>query len=146
MSGLKLPKPVVLWEKRESIDPAKNISGYMYTIARNLAFKYLIRRRNANTRELSDADRAESTFIPDQGVIEEEINSIIEATIDKMPLRQREVYLLSRKEGLGNQEIAERLQISKNTVENHITSALKDLRKIIGLFAAIILMLGELAI
>lgn len=41
---------------------------------------------------------------------------------------------MSRMEGLSNEEIAERLAISKRTVENHLTLALADIRKLIGFF------------
>ena len=41
---------------------------------------------------------------------------------------------MSRVEGISNDEIAERLSISKRTVENHLTQALADIRKIIGFF------------
>ena len=56
------------------------------------------------------------------------INRIRKA-IDELPLGRRQVFVLSRFEGLKNKEIAEKLGISVKTVENQIGSALKYMRK-----------------
>ena len=56
------------------------------------------------------------------------INNIIANAIDKLPERCREIFLKSRIEGMKYREIAEELNISANTVENHIAIALKKLR------------------
>ena len=59
---------------------------------------------------------------------EEEIEKVIANAIDKLPERCREIFLKSRIEGMKYREIAEELNISANTVENHIAIALKKLR------------------
>jgi RNA polymerase sigma-70 factor (ECF subfamily) len=125
---------ITLWEKRENIDPTGNISGYLYTIAKNIALKFLNRRKqhsNSNSL-LSLTDNIESTIATDQDITKRDIELLIEIALENMPAKRREVYELSRKEGLSNQDIADRLQISKNTVENHLVSALKHIRDKIG--------------
>lgn len=59
---------------------------------------------------------------------EEDIEKVIVNAIDKLPERCREIFLKSRIEGMKYREIAEELNISTNTVENHISIALKKLR------------------
>ena len=59
-----------------------------------------------------------------------EIISIEDDAVSKLPLKQREVYLLSRKEGKSYNEIAEELNISPNTVRNHMVQALKYMKLI----------------
>ena len=54
--------------------------------------------------------------------------------IDRMPAQRREVFRLSRIEGLTNDEIARRLRISKRTVEGHLNAALRTLRVKVGKF------------
>ena len=59
-----------------------------------------------------------------------DLEDLINLAIQNMPEQRRKVFSLSRVEGLTNDEIAEKLGISKRTVENHITTALAMLRKI----------------
>ncbi len=65
-------------------------------------------------------------------VTEVEYNSLIELMdkkVESMPEKRRNIFKLSRQEGLSNQEIATKLHISKKTVENQIYQSLKFLRK-----------------
>ena len=124
---------VTLWEKRERIDPDKNISAYLYTIAKNYAFKHFRRQKGVGQEEsVSAADNMEAYGLPDELLMQREKEILIELTVSRMPPQRKKIYRLSRVDGLTNSEIAEQLHISKNTVENHITSALNDLREAIG--------------
>ena len=60
-----------------------------------------------------------------------ELQQRIEQAIDKLPHRCKEIFLLSRYEGLKYKEIADKLKISNKTVENQIVEALKRIRKAI---------------
>ena len=59
---------------------------------------------------------------------ESELETLISESMEKLPPRCREIFVLSRFNGLKNQEIAEKLNISKRTVELQISNALKLLR------------------
>jgi len=48
-----------------------------------------------------------------------------------MPEQRRRIFKMSRKEGLSNEEISQKLQINKRTVENHVSQALADLREVV---------------
>jgi len=79
--------------------------------------------------ELPVKENHSLAIAPDEIFIGKETEILIEILTRKMPPQRRRIFEFNRKEGLTNDEIARRLNISKNTVENHITSALKDLRK-----------------
>lgn len=66
-----------------------------------------------------------------------ELEYIVSVAVDKMPPQRKLIYTLSRVQGLNNDEIAEHLSISKRTVENHLTQALADIRKIIRVIVLI---------
>ena len=60
-----------------------------------------------------------------------ELQALIQETVNRMSPQRQLVYRMSREKGLSNEEIALRLNISKRTVENHLTAALGILRKVI---------------
>jgi RNA polymerase sigma-70 factor (ECF subfamily) len=61
--------------------------------------------------------------------LRKELRIRILESIEALPPRAREVFIMSRNQGMSNDEIADKLQISKRTVEKHISQALKALRK-----------------
>jgi len=61
-----------------------------------------------------------------------------------LPPRQKEVYMLHRVEGLKYNEIAERLNISVNTIENHMSRALKTIREKLGNYSLIAMLFWHL--
>lgn len=63
-----------------------------------------------------------------------EINILLKMTIEQMPAQRRRIFLLSRHQGLSNQEIADELHLSIRTVEHHLYLALRELKKNILIF------------
>ncbi len=55
-------------------------------------------------------------------------SALLQEAIDKLPVQQKKVFLLSREEGLNYHEIGERMNISANTVRNHLVEALRSIR------------------
>ena len=53
---------------------------------------------------------------------------MIDLTVEQLPERPRQIFRMSRIEGLNNEEIARRLEITVKTVENHLNIALKRIR------------------
>ena len=120
---------LLLWEKREVLDIRISLVSYLFSLLKNRILDYLRHKVVAEEykQELSfklmSLEQLNYTFSS-----EEEIEKVIANAIDKLPERCREIFLKSRIEGMKYREIAEELNISANTVENHIAIALKKLR------------------
>ncbi len=120
---------LLLWEKREVLDIHISLVSYLFSLVKNRSLDYLRHKVVAEEykQELSfklmSLEQLNYTFSS-----EEEIEKVIANAIDKLPERCREIFLKSRIEGMKYREIAEELNISANTVENHIAIALKKLR------------------
>ncbi len=116
-----------LWEKRDKLKINYSVKSYLYNAVRNRSIDYL--RKEKVIIPLSDSlgDLQEAPF---QDLVEEaELNNRINSTINKLPERCREVFVLCRFEGLKYAEIAEKMNISVKTVEMQMGIALKKLRK-----------------
>lgn len=115
---------VRLWNKRASIDPNNSIKAYCYQIAGNLAVDNL--RRTVADPVSGDAELPEASVELDQTAFEQ--RGRIGKALAELPDGQRQVFILSRFSGLKYSEIAQVLDISVKTVENHMGRALKKLR------------------
>ena len=66
---------------------------------------------------------------PDQELLFQELKRQVEQTLDALPERSRQIFTMSRFDGMKNREIAEELGISVKVVERHIGRALKMFRR-----------------
>lgn len=116
-----------LWERLNSEKEVSNVKAYLYMMVRSHCYD-TIKKDNPTDSNLSPSDLED--IISDE---ECEERSLIEArlwiAIDTLPERCREVFLLSKRDGLKYKEIAEKLDISVNTVENQVSKALKILKE-----------------
>lgn len=122
---------VKIWESREKLGDYKLLNSYIFTIAYNNSIS-LIRKRINNTKYIEHLKYSSLINSIPSGISELEfceLSEQVEKLINNLPERQKQVFLLHRETGLTYPEIAERLGISKNTVENHIAKALKYLRQ-----------------
>ena len=118
-----------LWQQREQIDPQKSLDAFLRTMAVNVALDTR-RRKQIHAqyyREQVSLHDDENNVI-DEEMLTREFQRKVELIISRMPPRQREGFLLSRKEGLSHNKIAEQMGISPNTVRNHVVNALYEIR------------------
>lgn len=130
---------VKIWLKKECIDPEKNFQSYLFSIAKNLVLDHLKSAVNRKLyfveehfqQDLISEEDAEIQFSADT---EERMLSLIQ----QIPERRREIFCLSRFDGLSYKQIADKLNITENTVDSQIRNSLtflrKEFRKIITLF------------
>lgn len=112
---------VKMWEVRPD-----NERAFLYTAVRNACIDRL-RRTHPETMDFAPHDL--DGMITDN---EARDRSILEAhlwdCIDNLPERCREIFLMSKRDGMKYAEIADELGISEKTVEHQISKALKRLR------------------
>lgn len=85
-------------------------------------------QENLSRQQNEDAENIE------ENMFAEELLLLIQHTVEQMPAQRKRIYEMSRKEGKNNDEIAQLLAINKRTVENHLTQALADIRKMLKHF------------
>lgn len=124
-----------LWMNRFRLTSVKSLDSYIFTIARNVVtdmFRDRYHFRNFYCK-IASQNRVESYEIDNDYDIKD-IRGIVNDTITSMPEQRRRVFIMSRRQLMTNDEIAEELGISKRTVEKHISLALAELRSRLGEF------------
>ena len=125
---------IKLWEGRDLIDENKNLEGYLFIITRNLIFNNSRRFFNEAFYQLTVLEAMGESYNIEEELAASDLRNQLDALLEKLSPRQREVFILSREEHLTYKEIAARLQISEKTVERHIGDALKFLKKNLQLY------------
>lgn len=118
------------WQTRGTLDPEQNIKSYLYQAVRNKAINHI------KHQELAEEYNQKIKWLKQKPVTQEhnydEESEFVQAAqkaIEELPDRARQIYKLSRKDGLTYREIADVLDISPKTVESQMSRALKTLRK-----------------
>lgn len=115
-----------LWEKLEAGLAVANRRAYLYMTVRNRCLDQL-RRKGMQTESLKPYDTY-GIIDDDDAQERSQIEARLWTAIDSLPEKCREVFLMSKRDGLKYEEIATELGISENTVRNQISKALKVLK------------------
>ncbi|MDB5112288.1 MAG: polymerase sigma-70 factor [Mucilaginibacter sp.] len=132
-----------IWQKRGTLDIIV-FKSYLTSASRYHVYKYLKSRKSSKLNYVEDYDKLSSiNAVENNG--EEKIRYLefeydIESLLYKLPQRCRQIFIMSRMKNLTNSEIADKLSISKRTVENQITIALKHLRLYLKHIASVIIL------
>lgn len=123
---------LALWQRRGSLPSGMVPQAWLFHVTRNRALN-VVRRVDVVAR--GEAVLALSLTLDDQhqsdaeqALFEAELHAAIDAAVAALPPRCREVFLLSREQGMRQTDIAARLGVSLKAVEAHITKALRHLR------------------
>ena len=122
---------VKLWVYRKKIDSNIPIKRYLHKSVYNEFIDQY--RKNKSVISLEEKHlKAINTVIDNNSFDIEKLMTRVNDEIEKLPEKCKKVFILNKKEGLTHDEIAEYLQISKKTVEGHITRAFKILNQKLG--------------
>ncbi|WP_212004874.1 RNA polymerase sigma factor [Chitinophaga sp. HK235] len=119
-----------LWLKREQINPALHFGGYIKKATLNHVLNFI--RKTAREQQLQEKvyQRMEAMRnTTEEELVMKELQQVYRAAIDKLPPQKKLIYCLSRHDELTHEEIAQKLNISKYTVNNHLVEALRLVRQ-----------------
>ncbi|MBO9563827.1 MAG: RNA polymerase sigma-70 factor [Niastella sp.] len=126
-----------LWDQRVSLPDDINITAYLYTAVKNRILNKLAHKCVENKFLFSLEKTTTTEAITDHLVREHQLATIIEKQIRQLPPKMRQVFELSRKSYLTYSEIAERLNLSEQSVRSHVKGALRLLRTKLGLWCCV---------
>lgn len=118
-----------IWLKRHLLNSIQKFDAYLYKVAKNHIYNELRKKIKEEPftdhiinyfREIGDS--------PEQQMIFKESKHLVNLAIEKLPHQQQLIYRLSREQGMSQEDIADKLQISKNTVKSHMNKALQSIR------------------
>lgn len=133
LSGSGDPEAVVqeafvrVWSRRSVLKEEGSLRAFLYTIVRNLCLDEL-RRQDRRHRAESSGRGPPRPRTPYEDVHGAELQRVAAAAVARLPEKRQEVFRLVREEGLTYAEVADVLGLSAQTVANHMSLALADLR------------------
>lgn len=137
-----------LWKKRKSLNEVKNYENYILTMATNKVYDFL--RKMASENEMKKyvwkSMQTESN-ITSEALDLKQSQALINQAINELSPQRKKVFVLSRQQGLSSSEIAEQLNLSPNTVNNHLSEALRSVREYVrrsstASFSLLMILLG----
>jgi len=128
-----------LWIKREKLQ-IESFRAYIHASARYHVYRHVknARRQSLEYREDLEFSSRVSMNDGELNIHYQDLEKSVERELQELPRRCQEIFTLSRREQLSNDEIATRLDISKRSVENQLTHALRHLRLSIRHFLVIL--------
>jgi RNA polymerase sigma-70 factor (family 1) len=121
---------VKLWLNKKTLPQIQNLRAYINTVTRNYLYNYLKRLALAEKYLRKSAKQVDKPVHSEALKVEfNELRNHLDRIVRSLPPQQRKVYMLGKEEGLKYEEIADRLQISKETVKTHMSEALKTIKR-----------------
>ena len=131
-----------LWEKREAIQIHTSVKSYLYQAVHNHSLNQIkhlkVRQKHADYYVHHAYEAADTNT---EKIIGDELAIRIDEAINSLPAQCRKVFQLSRFENLSYAEIADQLNISVKTIENHMGKALRIMRTKLTEFLALLIWL-----
>jgi RNA polymerase sigma-19 factor, ECF subfamily len=121
---------IKIWNERKTLKEDLSFNSYVFTITKNHLFN--MNRKKLNEKAYREFFIHHYTRIdnkPEENIIYSDLKQKIDDIIDDLPAQRKKIFIMSRREGLSNKEIAGKLGLSVRTVEVHISLALKTIKK-----------------
>lgn len=120
---------IKIWRHRETLHTIDQPESYILTIAARHTLDQIKKRLNENRMlQRFSAGLSSAHNDPEELLLLKDTEELIQRAVDQLPPQQKSVYLLSRRQGMSYEEIGRELNISPNTVRNHLVKALAAIR------------------
>lgn len=119
---------VKIWDKHNELNVTTSIKSYLFQAVKNSCFNHIKHQKVQRKHKEHLFHHSESSIDTTNQIEVKQLSLRIEEAIEKMSEKRKEIFYLSRHEGLKYQEIADKLNISIKTVETQMGLALKHLR------------------
>jgi len=116
-----------IWEKRKELKAELSFKSFIFTIAFNIIKKHF-RKEACLSEYFRTIVHEDYDFQTTQKITYSSLFQYVTELVNQLPRKRKEIFMMSRFEGLSIKEISEELNISHKTVENQLTDALKFIR------------------
>lgn len=139
---------IKVWKSRDKINIYSSFESFLFTVAHNATVNLLKKRATEQkyVEHVKSLQHVDETYELTDEIHYNELKDKFQSLLNELSPRQREVFQLSREEGLTHKEIAEKLDISVYTVKNHLVTTLSFFRRnldngliVSGLFVSLFL-------
>jgi len=124
-----------IWLGRELAPQIRHVDAFLQKVAYNKALNFLTtaaRRKQLQQLVAYELSRNEQNNETENILAEKEYQRLLQQALQLLSPQKRLIFSLSREQGLTHDQIAEELQLSRQTVKNHITEALKSIREFLA--------------
>ncbi len=121
---------IQVWKIRKDLNSNSNAEGLIYRIARNYCLNYI--KSAASQKRIKTHLYESSTdlsYSPSDQIRAEEFNVYIQEAIEQLSPRRKQIFVMSKMEGLSHKEISVKLGLSVNTIKVNIVKSNKQIRE-----------------
>lgn len=123
---------IKLWKQRQSLEAVQRFDDFLFILGKHQIISSMRKKVLQIASGDGYGDPVEDVWLPDLQTEYKNILELVERGLDQLNPQPRQVFRMSRIEGLSLDEIAAQMGISKNTVKSHLTIALNFLRVYLG--------------
>lgn len=120
---------ISVWENRRKLEPDQGISRYLFAVAKNLVMRYFRRKKTEGHYHQYSLQQSKVGHGSDEWLFAKEAEALIREAAHKMPRIRGEVFKLHYRDGLTCDLIAQKMEMNKATIANHLSHAKSDIKK-----------------
>ncbi|RQO69458.1 RNA polymerase subunit sigma-70 [Pedobacter sp. KBW06] len=123
-----------IWKRRATMEIQGALPNYLFSAARYMAIRLIEKNleKSGHQESLSEAFSGIEMPVVESEMDTKMLQANIDHIVDSLPYKMKEIFILSRAEQLSHRDIAERLNISEQTVKKQVYNALKHIRQHLG--------------